>query len=119
GLRIGPGAHGGAEAEPDAGPDERVSTEQHRDRRISRRCREGAKPRIADLVGQQQIGSETVLRPRPTALVRPEAVCEQDPSVDHRRVAELGQDRSERLWPAPAENHAERRSGWALPAQAP
>ena len=42
-------------------------------------ARQVAQPRVGDRVGEQQVGGEAVLRPRPAALVRAEPVGERAP----------------------------------------
>ena len=69
-----------ADDQPHPRPDERVATEQDRDRRRRGRRRQLAEPRIGDPLGEQQVGGEAVLGGGPAGLVGADPVGEQDPA---------------------------------------
>ena len=100
--------------EPDTRPDERVPAQQDRDRCGRSRRGQGPQPRIRDPVGQQQVGREPVLGPRPARLVGAEPMGQQDPGVDERRVAEAREMLPERVRPVALEKRPEHGCSRAL-----
>ena len=61
----------------------------------------------------EQVRREPRTESGPRRLVRPGPIGQQHPTVDERRVAELGEPGPERVRPVPVEEHAEDRPGAA------
>src|SRR6266542_2693686 len=74
---------------------ERMAAERDGYRSVLRRVGECAQPSVADEVRQQQVRGKTVLGIWPGSLVGAQAMRKEDPRIDHGRIGEIGDDRSE------------------------
>ena len=95
------------QSQAQTGPHQGVPAQNGRDGSVGDGRRQLAQPRIGDPLGQQEVARKSVLRRRPSGLIRSEAVREQDPGVNQGGVGQAGKVRAKGPRPVPLQEQTQ------------